>query len=207
MLRQCIRYFSSGLIAIVITLGTFFGMQYLVTEDGGLSKVDDNLVRITFSDVDLPDMPIKPPRVKPPKKPEEQPPKPNTVIPQSVVTSNTVVLDDLRKTSGPGLNTLTGTLDNTPSIGNSQPLLLKAPAPAYPQSLVVRKVEGWVKAQLTIDARGRVTNVEIVESFPDNSFDRVTISTLKKWLFKPAIYKGKPQESRLLQHIDYTLGS
>lgn len=43
--------------------------------------------------------------------------------------------------------------------------------------------EGRVKAKLTIDARGEVTRVEILEAQPRRVFDRAVMRSLSQWRF------------------------
>ena len=43
--------------------------------------------------------------------------------------------------------------------------------------------EGHVKAKLTIDARGEVSRVEILEAEPRRVFDRAVMRSLSQWRF------------------------
>lgn len=57
-------------------------------------------------------------------------------------------------------------------------------APDFPREAVRSGVEsGTVRARLTIDSGGNVTNVQIVEARPARVFDRTVRETLSKWKF------------------------
>lgn len=57
-------------------------------------------------------------------------------------------------------------------------------APDFPRDAVRAGVDsGIVRAKLTIDAGGNVTNVQIVEARPTRVFDRSVRDTLSKWKF------------------------
>ncbi|MDX2220412.1 MAG: TonB family protein [Burkholderiales bacterium] len=57
-------------------------------------------------------------------------------------------------------------------------------APDFPREAVRSGVDaGNVRARLTIDASGNVTNVQIVEARPARVFDRSVRETLSKWKF------------------------
>lgn len=46
---------------------------------------------------------------------------------------------------------------------------------------------GFVRARLTIDANGNVSNVNILEARPIVAFGRETRLTLKTWKFNPGV--------------------
>jgi periplasmic protein TonB len=57
-------------------------------------------------------------------------------------------------------------------------------APDFPRDAIRAGVEsGTVRARLTIDASGNVTNVQIVEARPTRVFDRAVRDSLGKWKF------------------------
>jgi len=59
-------------------------------------------------------------------------------------------------------------------------------SPEFPREALAAGVEkGLVRARLSIDASGRVTGVEIVESQPRRVFDRAVSRTLSRWTYAP----------------------
>ena len=56
--------------------------------------------------------------------------------------------------------------------------------PEFPREAVQAGVDkGLVKARMTIDGRGEVTRVEVLESNPRRVFDRAVVKTLSQWRF------------------------
>ena len=68
-----------------------------------------------------------------------------------------------------------------------KPQPLYCPEPAYPRSARRRGVEGHVMVRFTVDARGRVEEVRVVESEPKGVFDGSALRAVKGWRFEPAV--------------------
>jgi len=64
--------------------------------------------------------------------------------------------------------------------------------PQYPEFARSNNIEGWVRIELTIDERGEVAFVSIIESSPRRIFDEAVLSAARNWRFTPATYKNKP---------------
>lgn len=72
-----------------------------------------------------------------------------------------------------------------PSL-DTNAVVVSRTAPAYPVEGIRQGIaSGFVKARLTIDAAGNVTNVNILETRPIVAFGRETRQTLKDWKFNP----------------------
>ena len=72
-----------------------------------------------------------------------------------------------------------------PSL-DTNAVVVSRTAPAYPVEGIRQGIaSGFVKARLTIDAAGNVTNVNIIEARPIVAFGRETRQTLKDWKFNP----------------------
>jgi TonB family protein len=60
--------------------------------------------------------------------------------------------------------------------------------PEFPREAIARGVStGTVKARLSIDAAGRVTAVNIVDSSPGRVFDRAVTQALARWTFAAGV--------------------
>jgi TonB family protein len=70
------------------------------------------------------------------------------------------------------------------------PKILKQTQPRFSQEAFVKKIEGVVLVQLTIDADGRVVAARVLRSIP--ALDAQAISCVKEWIFSPAIKNGRP---------------
>ena len=56
--------------------------------------------------------------------------------------------------------------------------------PRYPEHAIDKGLEGWVWAEFEVDAIGAVKNIEIIDSYPSNTFDRAMIQALKRWRYE-----------------------
>ena len=107
-----------------------------------------------------------------PKVAETPPPVPSQLIP-----AKTPPADNLIAEAAPTLSTPAVVTTATP---------IKRETPEFPREAARASVEsGLVRALLSIDASGSVTNVQIVEARPARVFDRAVRETLGRWRFNP----------------------
>ena len=67
-----------------------------------------------------------------------------------------------------------------------QTTALSREQPDFPREAIRQNIDtGTVRAKLTINAAGEVTNVAIVQSRPSRIFDRAVITSLTRWKFNP----------------------
>lgn len=67
-----------------------------------------------------------------------------------------------------------------------KPRLVYAPAPAFPPGVSRPGVSGTGRFRLTFDAKGNVTNVQVVKSAGNPYFDSAAIQTLRQWKSSPS---------------------
>lgn len=78
--------------------------------------------------------------------------------------------------------------------------------PVYPIEAATRGVEGSVVLQFDITESGNTDNINIVESFPEGTFDSSAIQALSQWQYKPRIQGGVAQRQTALRvQLDYRL--
>lgn len=77
--------------------------------------------------------------------------------------------------------------------------------PEYPDHARRRNIEGYVKLAFTINAKGRVENIQVVESSPPNVFDRSARQAAARWRFNPRTENGVPVARRAEKIIDFKL--
>jgi protein TonB len=80
------------------------------------------------------------------------------------------------------------------------PKILKKVPPEFPGEAVRKNItEGTVKARLSVDGQGAVTDVQIVEAMPAKAriFSEAAIAALSKWKFEPS-GKGEIFEIKLV---------
>ena len=78
-------------------------------------------------------------------------------------------------------------------------------APRYPRKAAKSRIEGWVKVEFTITAKGAVTDAVVVDSKPRRTFDRSAVQSVRKWRFKPKIVDGRPVQRKASQVIEFRL--
>lgn len=70
------------------------------------------------------------------------------------------------------------------------------PVPLYPGVAVRNKLEGWVAFQYDVDRDGSVVNAKIVDSSPPEVFDKLALSALSRYRYKPFIENGEAVEMK-----------
>ena len=75
--------------------------------------------------------------------------------------------------------------------GIKHPIPLKTPDPAYPKSASENKIMGDTMVSMTVLPDGSVENIQLIGR-STHAMDDVTLQTLKKWQFKPAMCGSDP---------------
>lgn len=84
------------------------------------------------------------------------------------------------------------------------PAFLHQSLPKYPRQAKRRGKEGVVILKLTIDEKGRLTNVQVIQD-PGYGLAQAAIEAVKKSTFTPAKDKGQPVTCRCLLPIKFVL--
>jgi protein TonB len=95
--------------------------------------------------------------------------------------------------------TLTRTLTRPVDDCTEQPTKPKAltrPMPAYPEAAKAAGIVGKVRVEITVDARGNVTQVRILEGL-GHGLDEACLAAAKAMTFEPAQRCGKPTSATL----------
>lgn len=208
------RLFPALSLGLLVSLGLFWLMQFMIMNNQQGFKKTDNLKMVEFvrlkretrlqtRDRKIPDKP-------PPKK--KQPPPPTMQIAQTSISQQKIpdmVMPNLdlplqtSRFSGPvvgGLQMGKGEI----SISTNLIPLVRIP-PRYPMRAQSRRIEGWVKVEFTITTTGTVKNAKVVESQPSSVFDRAALKAIARWKFKPKIIDGAAIEQRALQVLQFKL--
>jgi TonB family protein len=82
--------------------------------------------------------------------------------------------------------------------GVTRPEVVQRIQPRYPPELGRPRAEGIVIVDVVIDEQGCVTGAHLARS-TDTSFDQATLDAIQRWVFRPAIYQGRPVK------VSYTL--
>ena len=64
--------------------------------------------------------------------------------------------------------------------------------PQYPVRAAERGTEGWVLIEFTVTATGAVIEPTVLDADPPNTFNRAAMRAVVKWKYKPMMVGGKP---------------
>jgi len=207
-----IRLTISFLCGLLISLGLFWLMQFMIITNQQGFKKTESLVMTEFvrlkqetklktRERKLPDPPL----------PEKHPPPPPLVsMQQPQARQNTLPDMDMPNLDIPLQNSrfsgsiLGGIQMGKGKISTNVIPLVRIP-PRYPMRAARRKIEGWVKVEFTITENGTVRDAEVVESQPSDIFDRAALRAIRKWKFKPKVIDGEAFEQRAIQILQFKL--
>ena len=198
------RHSIAALLALAITFGLFYLMQYLISmgsERGANVRKGQviefvRLKRDTAAQTRKRELPKK-------EKPPEPPPPPELQMSQNdAPDANSMAIAAPDLSAGPDLGS--GPNLGAPSDSDSVPLV-RVP-PQYPIRAAERGIEGWVVLRFTITATGTVDNPVVLDAQPKRIFDRAAIRSIKKWKYRPRIVDGvaiqRVEEVRLTFDLD-----
>ncbi len=187
------RYLISFALAIVVTFGLVYTMQYLIaTADHGLDDSANghivDFVRVKRDEVikRKKHKPEKPPQ---PKAPPPEPPPPEMAqdnpSAEKIVVASIPVETDISMTSG-GISLTPGDAEYLPIV---------KVLPVYPRRAQSRGIEGYVLLEFTVTKEGRTRDIRVIKSKPKSSiFHRAAIKAAEKFKYKPRTVDGKAIE-------------
>jgi protein TonB len=71
------------------------------------------------------------------------------------------------------------------------PAVVGQTRPAYPYRARRRNIEGWVRIRFLVDQRGRVNDLNVLESSPEGVFEGAVRDAVLRWRFRPGIRAGR----------------
>lgn len=83
------------------------------------------------------------------------------------------------------------------------PRALRDIRPDYPTEADRRRLSGSVKLQIKLEADGRVSDIEVVESTPQGMFDESALAAFRQARFSPAQRNGRPVRARIMIEVKY----
>ena len=78
-------------------------------------------------------------------------------------------------------------------------------APKYPRTAQRRNLQGYVDVVFTVTFDGSVTNIEIRDSKPGDTFVRSATSAVSNWEFEPIVENGAAVEKRAAVRMMFAL--
>lgn len=73
--------------------------------------------------------------------------------------------------------------------------------PNIPEAAWRSKTDGWVLVTFTVNLRGKVENVRVLDSQPPGLFDANVVAAVSDWIYDPADLQGKKAKVQLTQRI------
>lgn len=204
-----IRYVVAVVLAIVVTLVTFYIMHMLISGTGGQREQLEPPPGIRFGPVEIDETVETRDRRRPPPPPppEEPPPPPEMEIaqmeqqPQDMPDLDMPELDLSMTGSGPFL----GAMNQGDRNAEGDVVPLVRIQPQYPRDAAVAQIEGYVTIRFTIDTTGSVRSPRVIDSNPPRVFDREAIRAILRWKFKPRVVDGQAVEREATQTIEFNL--
>ena len=98
-----------------------------------------------------------------------------------------------------------GTEEATSTAGMPGVKAISLEQPQFPTAARMSGIEGWVTVNYTIDDKGRVSDVRIVEAKPRRVFDSAVRKAVHNWRFEPTVVDGQPVARRMTQTIQFSL--
>lgn len=180
------RVVLSLILGAFITFGLFAIMHALIQNDHIALETPDPIPNINVVYQEKEDITRQITRVPQPPKTIEPPKR----LPPAVT-------NDTNKIDVPGI----GPIDTTPTITTefkesfgfaerSATPMVRVP-PKYPIVAAQKGIEGWVELSFSIDTKGEVIDVMVINSEPKRIFDREAKRALKRWKYKPKVESGK----------------
>ncbi|MFP6683102.1 MAG: TonB family protein [Polyangiaceae bacterium] len=74
---------------------------------------------------------------------------------------------------------------------DTPPTVLSSARPSYPRSAERRRIEGWARVALLINAHGRVSQARVLSTRGHKAFGDAVLASIKSWQFQPATLSGQ----------------
>ena len=75
--------------------------------------------------------------------------------------------------------------------------------PKYPWKARRKGLEGYVRLEFSLDKKGHVENVAVIDAYPEKVFDRAAMKAMKKWRF--ALSEDFDMDTRIRKTFDFNL--
>jgi TonB family protein len=115
--------------------------------------------------------------------------------PETAVASNSATTSSSSTVVEPPAASAQSVEDSAP-VAVSSLRRSKYVAPKYPRAAQRRGLSGWVDVIFTVDIDGSVSDVEVRDSDPGDTFVNSAINAVEKWEFEPVIENGVAIQKR-----------
>ena len=194
----------AALVALGITFGLFFLMQYLISmgANRGTEIIKGPVIEFVRLRRDSETQTRKRELPKKEKPPEPPPP------PDLQMSDPTAPDADSMAIAAPNIDVnpnISGGIDVGAGASDSDSVPLVRVPPQYPVRASERGIEGWVVLRFTITATGTVRDPVVLDAKPKRIFDRAAIRAIKKWKYRPRVVDGVAVERTEEVKLDFVL--
>lgn len=195
MVQKAVRFGTSSLVAVFVTLGLFFLMQTLIESSAKGSLDEQQGRKIELVKVERDQEVQRKERVE---RPPEQVKPPELDMPdvRTNAPTQTVFNFDLPR----GQQTIQGSGIAT---GDGEYLPIVKVNPIYPRRAQEQGIEGYVMVEYTVTTTGTTRDVVVVEAEPRGYFERAAIKAAEKYKYKPRVINGEAVEVPGVRTIIY----
>ena len=74
--------------------------------------------------------------------------------------------------------------------------------PNIPEAAWRNKTDGWVLVTFTVNMKGKVENVRVLDSQPAGLFDANVVAAVSDWIYDPEDLKARKAKVQLTQRIE-----
>jgi protein TonB len=188
------RLLSSAVVGVVVTVVLLYLMVLLIANTD-IVYTEAKKFEFCWMCLAEPRPKLAPATPPAPKKPPRPVPTPAFTLPPQY--AGDVSLKIRHAPQAPGLDFGEST---APGFTDGSLTLILKVKPIYPTPALVEGLEGYVVVEYDVTAAGTVSEAWIVES-SDPIFNAVAVAAVSKFLYKPRMLHGMPQETRGLKNM------
>ncbi|MGR5117455.1 energy transducer TonB [Vibrio astriarenae] len=208
------RYLASMALALIVSLGLFWGMDKLVNKERHELTSSEDLRMVDFIRVkpqeSVQEKKRELPKPPPPKRP---PPPPEMKVAATVKPVMEQIAMDMPDLNLP-VNVTGGSVLGHYSQGGGAKVAggsngavpLATFQPQMPRKAARAGIEkGLVLVEFTVTDRGTVENVKVLKETPRKlGLGKAAKKTISKWTFKPKLVEGQAVSTRMSQEIEFS---
>ena len=127
--------------------------------------------------------------------PKPLPPEPFPLVPKTPIKIHNTPNDGFHLVFEPSDTPGIPPPDVIANIPDGDMMPLMTVTPDYPQRAASRRIEGWCQISLTVTETGGVRDVQAVDCYPENVFERASIRAAERFRYSPRIRDGQPVEA------------
>ncbi len=209
-MQQIFKYTCLATLAAYITVVLYTGMLSLLNHHPNVSSTEQLDFTISYIQTDDTLSLKKRNKKKPLKKPKSSPtpslPRSTTQVSKNAFKPSQENLSFGYDIKAFEFNQLASTGFQMGGLQTDQTGGVKAGIPPiYPPAALFKNKTGWVEVLITVDAYGRVADVQVLDAQPAKLFDDAAINAVKKWSFFGKTVNGVPTSYQITQTIEFKI--